>query len=145
MNKRQIRTLLLTIFLTVIALVMLFPVVLTMVSSLMTEKEIMLNYGMLGNTKMNDFVNLKLTPDWVSLEQFFKVLISTSQFLRMFWNSVFMVFPIIIGQVVVAYLRRLVCSCSDNLCSKSQLHIWKRPKWMGQAISDPLSGLSCLW
>lgn len=60
MNKKQIRTLLLTIILAVIALVMLFPVVLTMVSSLMTEKEIMLNYGMLGNTQMNDFVNLKL-------------------------------------------------------------------------------------
>ncbi|MFD5021436.1 carbohydrate ABC transporter permease [Paenibacillus sp. NPDC058367] len=104
MNKKQIRTLLLTIILAVIALVMLFPVVLTMVSSLMTEKEIMLNYGMLGNTQMNDFVNLKLIPDWVSLEQFYKVLISTSQFLRMFWNSVFMVFPIIIGQVVVATL-----------------------------------------
>ncbi|MCQ6563468.1 carbohydrate ABC transporter permease [Paenibacillus mendelii] len=104
MNKKQIRTLLLTIFLTVIALVMLFPVVLTIVSSLMTEKEIMLNYSMLGNTQTNDFVNLKLIPDWVSFEQFFKVLISTSQFLRMFWNSVFMVVPIITGQVVVATL-----------------------------------------
>lgn len=104
MKQKQIRTLLLTIFLTGIALVMLFPVVLTIVSSLMTEKEIMLNYGMLGSTQINDFANLKLIPDWVSFEQFFKVLISTSQFLRMFWNSVFMVFPIIIGQVVVATL-----------------------------------------
>lgn len=104
MNKKQIRTLLLTIFLAVIALIMLFPVVLTVVSSLMTEKEIMLNYGMLGSTQTNDIVNLKLIPDWVSFEQFFKVLISTSQFLRMFWNSVFMVVPIIIGQVVVATL-----------------------------------------
>lgn len=104
MNKKQIRTLLLTIFLTVIALIMLFPVVLTVVSSLMTEKEIMLNYGMLGSTQTNDIVNLKLIPDWASFEQFFKVLISTSQFLRMFWNSVFMVVPIIIGQVVVATL-----------------------------------------
>ncbi|NIK76444.1 multiple sugar transport system permease protein [Paenibacillus castaneae] len=104
MKQKQIRTLLLTIFLTVIALVMLFPVVLTIVSSLMTEKEIMLNYGMLGSTQINDFANLKLIPDWVSFEQFFKVLISTSQFLRMFWNSVFMVVPIIIGQVVVATL-----------------------------------------
>ncbi|MGO4185716.1 carbohydrate ABC transporter permease [Paenibacillus sp. MCAF9] len=104
MNKQHIKTLLLTIFLTVIALVMLFPVVLTIVSSVMTEKEIMLNYGMLGSTQINDFANLKLIPDWVSFEQFFKVLISTSQFLRMFWNSVFMVVPIIIGQVVVATL-----------------------------------------
>lgn len=110
MNKKQVRTLLLTIFLTVIALVMLFPVVLTIVSSLMTEKEIMLNYGTLGKTQTNDFVNLKLIPDWVSFEQFFKVLISTSQFLRMFWNSVFMVVPIIIGQVVVATLAAFAFS-----------------------------------
>lgn len=104
MNKKHIKTLLLTICLTLIALVMLFPVVLTIVSSLMTEKEILLNYGMLSNTQTNEFVNLKLIPDWVSFEQFFKVLISTSQFLHMFWNSVFMVVPIIVGQVVVATL-----------------------------------------
>lgn len=104
MNKKQIRPLILTIFLSVLALVMLFPVVLTFVSSFMTEKEIMLNYGMLGQNQISDFVNLKWIPDWVSFEQYAKVLISTPQFLHMFWNSVFIVAPIIIGQVVVATL-----------------------------------------
>lgn len=70
----------------------------------MTEKEIMLNYDMLGQSQTSEFVNLKWIPDWVSFQQYFKVLISTPKFLYMFWNSVFIVVPIIIGQVVVATL-----------------------------------------
>lgn len=93
-----------------IAAVLLMPIVITFTNSLMTEQEIGINYGLIG--KMNDaaagnanrFVNLKLLPDLASLEQYASVLVLDSSFLRMFWNSVFLVVPIIAGQTVVGAL-----------------------------------------
>ncbi|GGG85904.1 sugar ABC transporter permease [Paenibacillus radicis (ex Gao et al. 2016)] len=102
MKKEWILALLRTCLLTAIAVVLLVPVVLTAVSSFMSELEIMTNYDMLGNSNTSEFVNLKWIPDFVSLQQYYKVLIAAPHFLYMFWNSVFLVVPIILGQVVIA-------------------------------------------
>ncbi|MCR8643169.1 carbohydrate ABC transporter permease [Paenibacillus sp. N1-5-1-14] len=104
MKKEHILPALRTLILAAIALIVLVPVVLTFVNSFMSAKEITANYGMLGSTTTNEFVNLKWIPDWVTFAQYTKVLITTPQFLHMFWNSVFMVIPIIIGQVIVSAL-----------------------------------------
>ncbi|OPA73846.1 sugar ABC transporter permease [Paenibacillus selenitireducens] len=93
-----------------IAVVLLFPIVITFTNSLMTEREIGINYGQIGNMnktaagEINRFVNLKLLPDQVTLEQYSKVLVNSPRFLMMFWNSVFMVVPIIAGQTLIAAL-----------------------------------------
>ncbi|OAS14830.1 carbohydrate ABC transporter permease [Paenibacillus oryzisoli] len=92
----------------IIALIMLFPILITFTNALMSEQEIGFNYNLLGKMidvtagQKNAFVNLKLIPDWVSLEQFNQVLIKNPVFLKMFWNSVAMVVPIIVGQLIVA-------------------------------------------
>ncbi len=103
-KQERVLPLLRTIILLAIAAVILMPVILTVVNSFMTEREILSNYGMLGKTDVSDFVNMKWIPDWVSFNQYFNVLISTPTFLHMFWNSVIMVVPIIAGQVTVATL-----------------------------------------
>ncbi|MDH6368682.1 multiple sugar transport system permease protein [Paenibacillus sp. PastF-3] len=100
----------LTLVMAVIAIILLFPIVITFTNSLMTEKEIEINYGSIG--QMNEviegreaiFVNLKLLPDQVSLEQYAKVFLDNPKYLTMFWNSVFLVVPIIAGQTLVAAL-----------------------------------------
>lgn len=100
----------LTFVMAIIAVLLLFPIVITFTNSLMTEKEIEINYGPIG--QMNEviegredpFVNLKLLPDQVSLDQYTKVLLDNPKYLTMFWNSVFMVVPIIAGQTFVAAL-----------------------------------------
>lgn len=102
--KENMLSLLRTIGLTIFALLLFVPILVTVVNSLMPEREIFANYDMLGSSSRNDFVNLKLIPDWVSFGQYFKVLVSTSGYLHMFWNSVYMVVPIIIGQVAVGAL-----------------------------------------
>lgn len=95
--------------LAVIAGIVFIPIVITFTNSLMSEGEIGINYGLIG--QMNEagpgadaFVNLKLLPDLVSLEQYGEVLIHSPRFLMMFWNSVFLVVPIIAGQTAVAAL-----------------------------------------
>ncbi|MGG6311700.1 carbohydrate ABC transporter permease [Paenibacillus macerans] len=96
------------------AVIMAVPLVLTFTNSLMTEREIGLNYDLIGQMTdvaaggKDSFVNLKLLPDWLSLGQYRQVLIMNSQFLRMFWNSTGMVVPIVAGQTLVASLAAYV-------------------------------------
>lgn len=101
---------LLTFALTVIAVILISPIVIIFTNSLMTAQEISINYGLIGQMteaavgKEGIFANLKLIPDKVSLSQYGKVFIDNPKYLVMFWNSVFMVVPIIAGQTLVASL-----------------------------------------
>lgn len=100
----------LTCGLTVIAVILISPIVIIFTNSLMTAQEISINYGLIGQMteaavgKEGIFANLKLIPDKVSLSQYGKVFIDNPKYLMMFWNSVFMVVPIIAGQTLVASL-----------------------------------------
>ncbi|WP_339272863.1 carbohydrate ABC transporter permease [Paenibacillus sp. FSL K6-1330] len=109
-NIRWIPKLVLTLLLGLVAVVMLVPILLTFTNSLMTEQEIGRNYDLLGQMidvakgGKDAFVNLKIIPDWLSFGQYAEVLVLTTKFLRMFWNSVALVVPIVAGQAVVASL-----------------------------------------
>lgn len=104
MKKKLLILLLRTFLLTAIAVLLLAPVVLSVVNSLMTEREILANYGMLGKNDSPLLANMKWIPDWVSFRQYANVLIETSVFLRLYWNSVYMSASIIAGQVLVSTL-----------------------------------------
>lgn len=107
-KTRMVPAFLLTLLIGIVAIVMMVPIMLTITNSLMTERETSFNYGVLG--KMTDasaeeqFVNLKLIPDWITLEQYVKLLFTTTKFLQMFWNSAGLVVPIVAGQAAVAAL-----------------------------------------
>lgn len=110
MNIRSYPRLVLSLLLAAAALIMLIPIVLTCTNSLMTESEIGLNYDLIG--QMTDvshggkdaFVNLKLLPDRLSFEQYLQVLILAPKYLKMFWNSIGLVVPIVVGQAAVGTL-----------------------------------------
>lgn len=103
-----LRKCVLSLIMLVIAAMMFFPIVITFTNSMMTEQEIGYNYDLIGKMphleagEKGGYVNLKWIPDWVSFEQYAAILIETPVFLRMFWNSVFMVIPILAGQTIVA-------------------------------------------
>jgi len=104
------RKLALTVMMGGLASAMLFPIVVTFSNSFMTEAEIDYNYNLIGKMvniaagEKDGFINLKLIPDWITLGQYAEVLVHKPMFLHMFWNSVFMVVPIIALQVLVASL-----------------------------------------
>ena len=105
-----IQKLTLSLVMGVLALLMLLPIMITVTNSFMTEAEIEYNYHLIGQLinieagEKDGFINVKLLPDWVSFRQYAEVLVHKPVFLQMFWNSVFMVVPIIILQVLVASL-----------------------------------------
>ena len=92
------------------ALWFLMPTVLTITNSFMTQSEISANYGKVfanvsgsdGKAYIADTVNLKFIPDKVTLSQYIAVLIRSPDYLLKFWNSVILVVPIVLLQLVVA-------------------------------------------
>jgi multiple sugar transport system permease protein len=78
-----------------IALLILVPFAFTITNSFMSENEIAVNYDAVGkDAEAGDYANLKWIPDLVTL----------TQFLIMFWNSVILTVPIVAGQTIVAAL-----------------------------------------
>lgn len=100
----------LTLLAVFFALWFLLPTVLTITNSFMTQSEISANYGKVfanvsgsdGKAYIADQVNLKFIPDKVTFHQYIAVLIRSPEYLLKFWNSVILVVPIVLLQLVVA-------------------------------------------
>lgn len=94
-----------------IAFLFLMPIVLTITNSLMSESEIAANYGTVfavsdtgGKVFIAEKVNLKFIPDMVSFKQYITVLFKSPEYLLKFWNSVVLVGPIVLFQLLIATL-----------------------------------------
>ncbi len=93
------------------AILFLMPIVLTITNSFMSASEIASNYGTVFQTNANggkvyisEKVNLKFIPDMVSFSQYATVLFKSPEYLLKFWNSVILVGPIVLFQLVLATL-----------------------------------------
>lgn len=93
----------------IFAVLFLTPIVLTISNSFMSETEINANYGQVfatnesgGKVFISEKVNLKFIPDIVSFEQYITVLLKSPEYLLKFWNSIILVLPIVLFQLVVA-------------------------------------------
>lgn len=101
----------LTFIIGLLAAAFIFPLFLTVSNSFMKEMEITRNYGAIaadsadsGYDQNNKFINFKFIPDEVTIGQYYSILIKKTQYLFMFWNSVILVVPIVLGQIVVSSL-----------------------------------------
>lgn len=96
------------LLLVTIAVAFLLPIVLTIANSFMASSEISANYGQIFSgvsgtrTFIAEKVNLKFIPDQVSFSQYITVLFKSPDYLLKFWNSVILVAPIVVFQVIVA-------------------------------------------
>lgn len=93
------------------AVLFLMPIILTITNSFMSASEISANYGSVFATDANggkvyiaEKVNLKFIPDMVSFSQYSTVLFKSPDYLLKFWNSVILVGPIVLFQLIVASL-----------------------------------------
>lgn len=105
------KTVLATCVAAAFAIAFLLPIVLTITNSFMSSSEIAANYGTVfsttetgGKVFIAQKVNLKFIPDMVSFDQYVTVLLKSPDYLLKFWNSVILVGPILIFQLIVACL-----------------------------------------
>lgn len=108
-TRQMIRILLGTTIAGCFAVLFLMPIVLTITNSFMSSSEISANYGQVfatsdtgGKVFISKQVNLKFIPDMVSFSQYSTVLLKSPEYLLKFWNSVILVVPIVIFQLLVA-------------------------------------------
>ena len=92
----------------IVSVIFLFPIVLTITNSFMSQTEIAAHYGKVfssltgSRTYIADKVTLKLIPGMVSFSQYSTALIKSPDYLLKFWNSVILVVPIMVFQIMVA-------------------------------------------
>lgn len=111
-GKHSLRKSVYLMILLILAAFFLFPLGVTLTNSFMSEQEITTNYGPVTDKSLNSyqdsgaspFARFELIPELVTLKQYYSVLLKKTQFLFMFWNSVLLTFPIVIGQTLVATL-----------------------------------------
>ena len=108
-KKRYFSRGVLTLIAFMFAILFLLPTVLTITNSFMTQSEITANYGQIFQNAASDAksfisktINLKFIPDKVSFSQYFTVLLKSPDYLLKFWNSVILVVPIVLAQLMVA-------------------------------------------
>ena len=108
-KKRYFSRGVLTLLAFAFAILFLLPTVLTITNSFMTQSEITANYGQIfqnASSGAKSFIaktiNLKFIPDKVSFSQYFTVLLKSPDYLLKFWNSVILVVPIVLAQLMVA-------------------------------------------
>ncbi len=98
----------------VFAILALAPIVLTILNSFMSTKEIVTNYSAVFSslssnttdtkTYLASEAHLKLIPDMVSIDQYATVLFKSPVYIAKFWNSVFLVVPIVVFQMLTGTL-----------------------------------------
>lgn len=93
------------------AILFLMPIILTITNSFMSSSEISANYGSVfatsssgGKVYISEKVTLKFIPDMVSFSQYVTVLFKSPDYLLKFWNSVILVGPIVVFQLLTASL-----------------------------------------
>lgn len=108
-SQKKLLTVIMTLFAALAAVVFMLPTVLTIANSFMSSSEISANYGSVfattetgGKTYISEKVNLKFIPDMVSFSQYYTVLFKSPDYLLKFWNSVILVVPIVIFQLITA-------------------------------------------
>lgn len=107
--RRIAGTVLITLCVWVAAVLFILPTLLTVTNSFMSEKEIQANYGAMiesasqdKKTYISEELNLKFIPDRVSFQQYASVLFKSPDYLMKFWNSVILVVPITVFQILLA-------------------------------------------
>lgn len=116
-RKKVTYTISMTVFFIIVsifAILALMPIVLTILNSFMSTQEIKTNYSAIFSslssntsdtkTYLAKEAHLKLIPEMASFEQYATVLLKSPAYLWKFWNSLVLVVPIVIGQMITGSL-----------------------------------------
>lgn len=108
-KTKQVYVLLVNIVLILIAVLFLLPVFIMVSNSFMSGYEIVNRYtpyitpGNVWDAVNNlHFVSLSLIPDFVSFRQYISLLFDQPLYLGLFWNSVRIALPIVLGQALIS-------------------------------------------
>ena len=99
-TKKRIYLVFRYIILIIATVAALFPILYVIINSFLSPSEAQTTYA----TVNGSYVKLKLIPDMVTLEQYYQAFFRSPKYLELFWNSVMITVPIVVGQVVFCSL-----------------------------------------
>lgn len=89
------------IFLLITVILYMMPLIITFTNSLMSSREVEHHYS-LGSLDSGEYIDMNVVPDRVTLSQYASLLFDSPVYLHMFWNSIKIVVPVVIGQLLVS-------------------------------------------
>lgn len=101
---KKIRTMkrkLLYVLFIVMVVVYMMPLIITFTNSFMGSREVQNNYST-GSLGAGEYVAMDVVPKKATLSQYTSLLFDSPVYLHMFWNSVKIVAPIVLGQILVS-------------------------------------------
>ena len=84
-----------------IVIIYMAPLIVTFTNSFMSSKEVERNYDV-GWNEENEYVDMNIIPERVTLSQYAELLFDSPVYLNMFWNSAKITVPIVLGQIIVS-------------------------------------------
>lgn len=84
-----------------IVILYMMPLVITFTNSFMSSKAVEVNYST-GNLREDQYIEMEIVPEKVTLSQYAALLFDSPVYLHMFWNSVKIVLPVVLGQILVS-------------------------------------------
>lgn len=85
----------------VIVVAYMMPLIITFTNSFMGSREVENNYST-GSLGIDEYVDMDVVPKKATLSQYAALLFDSPVYLHMFWNSVKLVAPIVLGQILVS-------------------------------------------
>lgn len=86
-----------------ITVIYMAPLIITFTNSFMSSTEVERNYNVSGMEE-GSYVDMNFIPEKVTLSQYAELLFDSPVYLNMFWNSVKITVPIVVGQIIVSTL-----------------------------------------
>lgn len=92
------------ILFSIFSILYIFPLIITVTNSFMSESEVLRNYSDEANIfhEGNRFIRMNVIPEVISLSQYRQVLLQNPVYLNMFWNSVRITLPVVIGHLIIS-------------------------------------------
>lgn len=87
----------------VITVIYMAPLIVTFANSFMSSTEVEQNYNISGMEE-ESYVDMNIIPEKVTLSQYAELLFDSPVYLNMFWNSIKIIVPIVVGQIFVSTL-----------------------------------------
>ena len=131
MKLTRLNSIFISVILIFLASVLVMPLLVTFINSFMSSYEILNRYSLhltadnfFDATGTIHFVEISLIPTFVTLNQYFKLLFDTPLYLGLFWNSVQMTLPIVLGQILLAIPTAYVFEFSRIRCKEIIFYIY---------------------
>ncbi len=84
----------------IVTILYMTPLIITFTNSFMSSREVQRHYDAVGTE--HKIAKMTVIPDKVTLSQYGKLLFDSPVYLNMFWNTVKITVPIVLGQIVVS-------------------------------------------